>query len=245
MSDKRRVVVVRCSQSLASYRRPGSFVIRESYPLPPYSSVIGMVHVACGFTEYVPMDVSVQGDCIGSISEPYKHYSFNRSMPYDEGRHNVRLDGNGKEIGITCGLLHIELLTDIELMLHILPEKPEMADRIAEGLRDPALYPSLGRHEDILRIDSVEISEAELCEIKSPVYLPHKAYIPADEAEKLGLDISTRFLLNKRFDIVKGRRVWKERVSACLTSHGASIETKFGTKRYVWRDSLGNVLFPA
>ena len=54
-------VKLKLTQTTASYRRPGSFVVRESYPLPPYSTVIGFVHAACGFTEYVPMRVSVRG----------------------------------------------------------------------------------------------------------------------------------------------------------------------------------------
>jgi len=56
-----KAIRIKCSQQLANYRKPTSFLIKESYPLPPYSTVIGMIHVACGFTEYHPMDISIQG----------------------------------------------------------------------------------------------------------------------------------------------------------------------------------------
>ena len=32
-----------------------------TYPLPPYSTVIGAIHKACSYTEYHPMQISIQG----------------------------------------------------------------------------------------------------------------------------------------------------------------------------------------
>ena len=49
-------------QNLVNYKKPTSFQLKESYPLPPPSTVIGMVHFACGYSEYEPMDVSIQGN---------------------------------------------------------------------------------------------------------------------------------------------------------------------------------------
>ncbi len=34
---------------MVNYRVPTSFQLKESYPLPPYSTVIGMVHSLCNF----------------------------------------------------------------------------------------------------------------------------------------------------------------------------------------------------
>lgn len=48
-------------QNMGSFRHPSGLQRKERYPLPPYASVIGMVHAACRFTEYVPMWISVQG----------------------------------------------------------------------------------------------------------------------------------------------------------------------------------------
>ena len=57
-----RAIRLDCFQNLVNYRKPSSFIIKETYPLPPYSTVSGMIHAACGFKEYHKMKLSIQGD---------------------------------------------------------------------------------------------------------------------------------------------------------------------------------------
>ena len=64
-----KVIRVQCFQNLANYRKPTSFLIKETYPLPPYSTVLGMIHAACGFTEYHPMKLSIQGTNKGTLPD--------------------------------------------------------------------------------------------------------------------------------------------------------------------------------
>lgn len=47
-----RAIRLDCFQNLVNYRKPSSFIIKETYPLPPYSTVSGMIHATCGFKEY-------------------------------------------------------------------------------------------------------------------------------------------------------------------------------------------------
>lgn len=49
------------TQTTANYAKEETVDIKMTYPLPPYSTIIGAIHEACGFKEYVPMDISVQG----------------------------------------------------------------------------------------------------------------------------------------------------------------------------------------
>lgn len=63
-------------QNLVNYKKPTSFQLKESYPLPPYSTVIGMVHAACGFTSYVPMQVSIQGKYHAKVNDLWTRYEF-------------------------------------------------------------------------------------------------------------------------------------------------------------------------
>ena len=76
-------------QNLVNYRKPSSFIIKETFPLPPYSTVLGMIHAACGFQEFHPMRVSIQGTNNGTISELYTRYSFSQGVKYEEGRHQI------------------------------------------------------------------------------------------------------------------------------------------------------------
>ena len=41
-----KAIKLKISQNLVSYKKAESVQIRETYPLPPYSTVIGMVHNA-------------------------------------------------------------------------------------------------------------------------------------------------------------------------------------------------------
>lgn len=50
------------SQASANYRKEESFLNKMTYPLPPFSTIIGAIHNACGYTKYHDMAVSVQGN---------------------------------------------------------------------------------------------------------------------------------------------------------------------------------------
>lgn len=94
-----------CYQNSANYRKPASIDVQESYKFPPYSTVIGMVHKLCGFTEYKPMLISIQGN--------YKSAIFNMYT-----RHFL---GKGKDAYIR-GLGYAEFIIDVDLIIHIKPE---------------------------------------------------------------------------------------------------------------------------
>lgn len=81
-----KAIRVECFQNLVNYRKPSSFIIKETFPLPPYSTVLGMIHAACGFTTFHPMELSIQGKNKGTISELYTRYSFSAGVKFEEGR---------------------------------------------------------------------------------------------------------------------------------------------------------------
>ena len=55
------VIRIKLRQSKAHYGRPECVGNRMTYPLPPYSTIIGALHNACGYKVYNPMNISVQG----------------------------------------------------------------------------------------------------------------------------------------------------------------------------------------
>lgn len=84
MHNKEAIRLVLC-QSSANYRRPETFENKMTYPLPPFSTVIGAVHKACGYTETHEMDVSIQGR-YGSVNRRvYRDYNFLNSTFDDRG----------------------------------------------------------------------------------------------------------------------------------------------------------------
>ena len=210
------VIRVQARQTMVNYRTPTSFLIRETYPLPPYSTVVGMIHNVCSFDSWHPMLVSVQGRSQGVTSDVFTRYSF-ANQKFDPERHNIIIpSSNGKNWGVVQGIAHAELLCDVELVLHIRPERDEDFKKILFGLRNPRVFPSLGRHEDILditSIDEVRVEKRDEVELKRDMFIPVSSLKGSDNEAIPG----TIYLLHKEYEFdFKKRRRWKD-----------TIETRF------------------
>ncbi|CAL7867059.1 CRISPR-associated protein Cas5 [Fusobacterium necrophorum subsp. funduliforme] len=72
-------------QTSANYRKAGCLENKMTYPLPIPSTIIGALHNACGYTEYHPMDVSIQGKFSGLSKRAYTDYCFLNSVMDDRG----------------------------------------------------------------------------------------------------------------------------------------------------------------
>ncbi len=71
-----KAIRLKLYQNLVNYKKPTSFQLKETYPLPPYSTVSGMIHYACGFTEYKEMEISIQGKYHSKVNDLYTRYEF-------------------------------------------------------------------------------------------------------------------------------------------------------------------------
>lgn len=199
-----KAIRLRLYQNLVNYKKPTSFQLRETYPLPPYSTVVGMVHSLCGFEEYKPMNVSIQGKNHSKINDLYTRYEFGGAS-FEEGRHNVKIksvdEENTKYLGATKGVATVELLVDVELFIHIMPQDQKLVQVIYDSFKMPKEYVSLGRREDIARIDEVKIVNIEEDILKKAEALEYNAYIPITLFGKRSLRTSaTIYNLNKKYD---------------------------------------------
>ena len=80
-----RALRIHLKQSSANYKREEIIDNKMTYPLPPYSTVIGALHNACNYTEYHPMNISIQGS-YGSIGkEVYYDNCFLNNLQNDRG----------------------------------------------------------------------------------------------------------------------------------------------------------------
>lgn len=206
------LIRIKCRQSMVNYRKPASFIIKETYPLPPYSTVLGMVHNMCGFTSYHDMKLSIQGTCHGRISDMYTRYSFKSGANYESDRHNLPIPAkNGRVYGAFRGIAYTELLCNVELVIHIKPSAEDF-DTVFRSLTHPPKYPSLGRYEDLLDIESVQVVVGKLVEeVETPqdIYVPVPMLEETDNQEEEG----TIYHFGKEYTIdTKTRiRTWKEK----------------------------------
>lgn len=177
-------------QNLVNYKLPTSFQLKETYPLPPYSTVIGMIHNACEFTEYVPMKISIQGKYHSKVNDLMTRYEFKPGMSFDKQRHQLNIEG----FGISRGVSTVELLSEVELLIHIIPEDPAKIEEICQKLTYPHEYLSLGRREDLVIFkklpEIVEVKEIEL-EDDQNIKDGYSAYVPADLFKNDDIHVST------------------------------------------------------
>ncbi|KOC30896.1 type I-B CRISPR-associated protein Cas5b [Clostridium botulinum] len=239
-----KAVLFKVTQNLVNYKKPTSFQLKETYPLPPYSTVIGMVHAACEFSEYKDMDISIQGKYHSKVNDLYTRYEF-AGASFEDKRHNIKLKGKDKYYGAMRGVSTAELLVDVELLIHIRPKDEKLIPIIYENLKYPKEYLSLGRREDIVRIEQVEIVDVEEIELEEEISLKYDAYIPvnyfnSDEFESK----ATVYNLNKKYDKVKIKkdteiRKW-EKIKAI---HGIATRDEIFDEAIVYKDNLNNIVF--
>lgn len=240
-------------QNMPCYRKASSFRLRETYPLPPYSTVIGMVHAACNFKDYHEMRVSIQGEYCSTVTDLYTHYEFN---PVEHGKQESKDYTDRYNIGyyskdnthhrINQGTGNHELLTDVYLLIHVCPKDQDLINTLINGLLNPVNFPALGRWEDLLRIDSVK--ECEILEDTiniATITLNRNAYIPVshyddDTYKQLS---GTRYKISKSYfiDSKTGFRVWNEQIDVIY----ACPNTKIVKDARITKDSNGDPVFLA
>ena len=204
-----KAIKLKLYQNMVNYKVPTSFQLKESYPLPPYSTVIGMVHSLCDFKEYKPMKISISGNYFSKVNDLYTRYEFKNGNPFEMGRHQLNVNG----YGINRGVATAELLVDVNLTIHIIPEdqSEEFLNMIFEAFKYPREYPSLGRREDIVLIKDVRIVDVEKKKLEKDLSNGEDdfAYIPVNFIQeklvnygdkKNGMNIyGTRYELTKNY----------------------------------------------
>lgn len=188
-------------QESANYRVSTDFESRNSYPLPPFSTVIGMVHNLCGYDSYHPMQIGIKGKSEGLADNLQQGYAFG-SLKFDPDRHQFSADG----IGVNKTLFHVELLWNVNLTITVVPEDENDLSEIFEALSNPHEFPSLGRREDIGSITDVKIVDLDLHFFEKETIIDYPGWIPTT------LKQGTRFNISKSYKLkqVRKNKVFRE-----------------------------------
>lgn len=207
-----KAIRLECYQNMPNYKKPAGMEFKESFKLPPYSTVIGMIHKVCDFKEYKPMKISIQGNSKSIVSDMFTRYFFTPNK-CEGDRVYFDIINKKEEEKIQAGLIRgtgvAELMVDVYLIIHIVPEDESLFNTILSGLKNPLIYPALGRHEDILRIENaqpVELEETDTVKIYNDSYIPLKYFSKEDNI------LGTVYSLNKEFNKTTPNsiRTWKK-----------------------------------
>ena len=101
------------------------------------------------------MQISVQGKYHSKVNDLATRYEFKNGMTYDSTRHQLKVG----DYGISIGVSNVELLSEVELLIHIVPEDQSLVEEIYNAFKTPREYISLGRREDLVVIDEVKVVE--------------------------------------------------------------------------------------
>ncbi len=169
-----KILKLKLFQESACYKKPFAFKVAETYPLPPYSTVIGMLHkvLQAKNGEYFDMNISIQGE-YESIFSNYQNLRMYKS--------------NGQ---VTAMPRNVHQLLNVKLIIHVQAED-EIIDKIYENLSQGKETITLGRNEDLVRIDSFYI-------IPEPQEVYRKmancnAYIPKQDIPGIKYRLNTTY----------------------------------------------------
>lgn len=215
---------IKLYQNLVNYMQPASFQLKETYPLPPYSTVSGMIHRLCGFRDYHQMGISVQGSYYSKVNDLNTRYEF-AGASYEPKRHTFRMHSSvdNRDYGLIRGVTTTELLTDVHLIVHLIPSEEDL-EMVYQALLHPDEYPSLGRREDIVRIDEVKQVSIQKIELEQDYVLKNDAYIPVSG----DVTNQTVYQINRYYDKVKIKKnVYQRRWKTVAVEHTSAGKTYY------------------
>lgn len=219
-------------QETACYKKPFAMKITETYPLPPYSTVNGLIHKILNATEYIPFNISVQGT-------------------YESIFNNYQTTYFYKKDSITSMPMNSHMLLNVNLIIHIGGDF-EFLKKLYDSLLNCNEHLSLGRKEDLVRINDirfVEVNKFELDEdiqlddyenyrlskynIKRPIYIP-KSSLQNTDIYVISYRLNNYYNNNAKED---KKRVWNK-IDSYYVDEGNTIS--FGD---ILLDNEGDLLY--
>lgn len=201
-----RALKIKIYQETVCYKKPYAFKVTETYPLPPYSTVIGMLHRILGASagEYHEMDISVQGNYEGIFT------AYNTTRFY-------------KGDNITSMPLNVHMLYGVNLIIHVVSDD-ETLKNIYNGFKEYNSAFTLGRNEDLARVDEIKFVNLDNIEIdeddEDEISLKNCFYIP----EKYNTILNgINYKINKVYKVKNNLRQW-EKVKVTYVEAGESLE---------------------
>lgn len=205
-----KILKLRLFQETACYKKPFALKVAETYPLPPYSTVIGMFHkiLQAKQGEYYDMNISVQGDYEGIFSN-YQNLRMFKS--------------DGK---ITNMPRHVHQLLNISLIMHVQAED-EIIDKIYSNIVNGVETFVLGRNEDLVRVDEIKyvnnICKVEEVAMKTNAYIPVEKHDYGDYLDGINYNLGTKYSIDKN-NIRRWERVQVKYVEANYIQNGEQDE---------------------
>jgi CRISPR-associated protein Cas5t len=223
------VLKIRAYQLFANYRKPMSYNFIDTYPLPPLSTVKGWFHNVIEAKEYIPVSMSIQ-EAKPAKDDEYSSivHDMQTMIKFDRkrnGENQIIVEGFNK--AFSQSPKYVATIHNIALNIYLASDKESLKkfkQRVFE--KD---FPSLGRYEDLLRIDQIEFIDLSKKEINQmePYTMDYKTYINRETADNLNI-IGTNYLMNFKYELIDGLRYFTEKLPVVfINSDNEILERTF------------------
>ena len=173
-----------------------SFNYWDTYPLPPLSTIRGWFHTVVEATEYIPIAMSIQGKFDGIVQDLQTLIKFDRKERVKEKGYPL-LEGFNK--AFSKSPTYVANVYGVNLTIY-LKAKEIYLQKFKENLLKLE-YPSLGRKEDLIRIDYIDFIEPvekRFSKFKR-LLIKNSMYLNKETADKLGLS-GINYRMNFKYD---------------------------------------------
>jgi len=193
-----KLLRIKAFQPFVCYRKPLSYGFWETFPLPPFSTIRGWVYTILEkniLDEDIPLSIGVVGVYENVVYDLQTLIKFDRKRTEKEknGQKQIMLEGFNK--AFSKSPTFIANMTNMHLRIYL-----KMSEKLMQEFQERILllyaYPSLGRFEDLLRIDEVKVIEAQNqeCDLLNNYQINYGIYINPKTAKDNGLS-GSNFLI--------------------------------------------------
>ena len=187
-----KLLSIKLRQPSAHYRIPFSFSRRHTYPIPPFSTVIGMLCNVLGLRSQEEEDFkklkSLYMAIYGTYDSITREYVWFRNLSAEKhiGRfgsaNNRFFDGTPEHPG-GIAPVRVDVLEDVKLVIYLGSHDEDFLKTLKENFSSSEkwLYPlHLGRAEDLVIIDEIDFTFPEKPSVPTST-LPYFTWIPKEE----------------------------------------------------------------
>jgi len=157
-----KILFIELFQSFAQYRNPFTFYYAQTYPLPPKSTVIGMLQNACNDwygADWWDLKVSIHGGFESFFWNYQTLIKGDTEIDESGGLFNKKLPLYGEGVRAQRTPVYQQELFNGHLYI-FLRGNEELIDKAKENFQKPKKVFSLGRSEDVVFIKDVKLVEA-------------------------------------------------------------------------------------
>jgi len=177
----------------------------DTYPLPPLSTVKGWFHRIIDAKAYSPLNMCIQG------SVPTVFMDLQTMIKFDRIRkENPRPVLEGFNKAFSTSPTYVANIFDNDLIIYF-DSAPALMNKFEENLLSVD-FPSLGRHEDLVRIDDVRFVDLQKRMFGGRAF--HKVYygiyLKRETAKAAGVE-GIHYRMNFKYRIVEGLRYFDKK----------------------------------